>query len=289
MAINKTWIKDKCANTRLKAIIVLLILFALFFPLMGCSFVYQYNKNQLIISREKNISDIMRCLSSEEVDSQKMQEIILTLPVFKESAIPALISFLNNEDPGVRETSALAIEMIGKKSVGPLSTFLLSEFVYARFKGEAMRALQGMDPVAFDRIKTVFVNKMSKNNFSSDTEIDYNKNPFIAPATIIAFYKLGIELNGVYLPQIVLSFENLEGISLKNADLREADFHESTLTNAIFEEANMEGVDLDGAIIRNANFRKTKLKNAILLGVIGFEIENFSGAKGIEDRLNTVR
>ena len=277
---DKAWIIAKIVSAIVPAISV---------PLLGYYFTCQYNEKQFSETRPGIISDIILQLTSDNINSKKKEKIAIMLAAYDKHAISPLISLLKDDDKVVRMASASALKMVGNKSVEPLCTFILNEFIPARYKGEAITILDKISPDASAITRNKVVAKMSKKYISVGTEIDYGKHPFIAPATVLALYRLGTDLGDAYLPNIDLSFNDLKFIKLKNAVLKWANLSSSTLENAVFEGCDMEGADLDGTIITNANFKNTKLKDGILSGVTGFETANFSGVTGLKNLINKRR
>lgn len=273
---DKTWLISKIVSIVIPSILV---------PLIGYHFTNQFNLNKIEAIRLQNMTEVMKQLTFDDIDSQKKETIALPLVAFKCAAIPTLISFLKDDNITTRVASASALELIGKSSSDFISIFLLNEFVPARFKGEALVVLEKIDLSKYAKTKREFVGRMSKDKFSPDTVINYKTHPFIAAETVLALHRLGNDLNNAYLPSIDLGFINLESIKLNGANLSGVDLRSSTLKHAFFEGANMEGANLDGANITDASFKNAKLKNTILSGVTGFNAENFKGVTGIDDIL----
>ena len=64
-----------------------------------------------------------------------------------------------------------------------------------------------------------------------------------------------------------LSYKNLSGLNLRNANLHEAKLSSANLRDADFREANLSNADLRNANLREANLFRANLKDANLFGV----------------------
>jgi hypothetical protein len=247
-------------------------------PCIAVYLTYGYNKSQVEVARVKIMAEILPRITSDNIGHGERRALAVSLTVLQEAAIPLLISLLDNNDDSTREAAANALGIIGSESLSMLKGFLLSDFVWAKHKGEAIIVLEQIDKRESKSIREQLVRRMLKHERPLGQDIDFETDSFIHPKTVLSLYRLNTDLSNTYLPRIDLRNKNLNGILLSGAILTHAKLQGSQLRNATFDDAHLEDTNLDGADVYKAKFRDAISIRTRFSGMYNLKSSDWAGA-----------